>query len=384
MANIRIFKKFNFVSISTNLTLNRTRHVVHCQTCSIFCNKTLGIDEYINKRKVTALQYKGIENKFLEKLSVLADLNTNDLIFTEDLKHVIHLAEEKDIELVKNLITKFSKQNSQLRFGNYIFGPVIIRLFHFLNKPIDALNVYNDERYNLFFDNLSSHLILTDLLFNNGLYESVIKVYYSLRSKQLLFGKYPRAIMVYVFGAYYKLNTSEHYDHAKKLWNEMNDNGATSMVRTMLIVANFALKYKEPQFALDVISASPRINENIKTIKILAFLGQNKTDEALQLMQSVLLIDNPYKKKEMFNYDVISEIKDFITKTNQHELITKFNRIESQLQIHGHINDETFESYLFSKLSYDFSRSDEVVTATFSNQNYRKKSRPRLGLNDMV
>lgn len=55
------------------------------------------------------------------------------------------------------------------------------------------------------FDQLSSHIVLMDLLFNSGMYEEVIEVYRILRDKQLIFGRHPRNIMVIVFAAYYKI-----------------------------------------------------------------------------------------------------------------------------------------------------------------------------------
>lgn len=36
---------------------------------------------------------------------------------------------------------RFHSQNASLRFGTYAFGPVVMRMFHYLNKPAEALKV---------------------------------------------------------------------------------------------------------------------------------------------------------------------------------------------------------------------------------------------------
>lgn len=64
------------------------------------------------------------------------------MIFTEDLKNMIHLAEPDDITLVTNMMKKFNKQNKELRFGSFVFGPVVMRMFYYFNKPVEALEVF--------------------------------------------------------------------------------------------------------------------------------------------------------------------------------------------------------------------------------------------------
>lgn len=39
------------------------------------------------------------------------------------------------------LYFRYQKQNAQLRFNTYVFGPVIMRMYHYFNKPEEALKV---------------------------------------------------------------------------------------------------------------------------------------------------------------------------------------------------------------------------------------------------
>lgn len=81
-------------------------------------------------------------DKFKEKMAEYVADDAKNMVFTEDLKNMVHLADsDKDIELAVDMLKKYNKQNKSLRFGNYIFGPIIMRLFHLYNKVDLALEV---------------------------------------------------------------------------------------------------------------------------------------------------------------------------------------------------------------------------------------------------
>lgn len=67
------------------------------------------------------------------------------------------------------------------------------------------LQIYYDEQLEGFFDQLSSVIILMDLLYENKKYSDIIELYKTFRNKQLSFGKYPKSIMVLIFASCYKL-----------------------------------------------------------------------------------------------------------------------------------------------------------------------------------
>lgn len=63
---------------------------------------------------------------------------------------------------------RFNQQNKEVRFGSYVFGPVVMRMYYFLNKPDEALEVsYKHEhgwvtiklREFLFFLGPNSHFL---------------------------------------------------------------------------------------------------------------------------------------------------------------------------------------------------------------------------------
>lgn len=65
--------------------------------------------------------------------------------------------------------------------------------------------MFNDPEMDGFFNNLSSYQILMDLLFKNEKFDQIIDVYKTIQERQLQIAKFPKGVMMLVFGACYKL-----------------------------------------------------------------------------------------------------------------------------------------------------------------------------------
>lgn len=70
--------------------------------------ESLGLDSYVNGRKKASLQFQDLREKFYEKMNEFSDPVSHNMVFTQDLKHILHLAEnkEEDLKLVKQMILK--------------------------------------------------------------------------------------------------------------------------------------------------------------------------------------------------------------------------------------------------------------------------------------
>lgn len=102
----------------------------------------LGLDGFRSQCEKTKANLANIADKFKEKMRDYSAQESKSMIFTEDLKNIIYLAEnDDDVEVVINMMKKFQSQSKGLRFGNFVFGPVVMRMFHNLNKPDEALQV---------------------------------------------------------------------------------------------------------------------------------------------------------------------------------------------------------------------------------------------------
>lgn len=149
---------------------------------------SLGIDSYQTAREKVQSYLTDNGEKFRTKMTeFLMEDNSRNMIFTEDLKNMIHIVEKKpaDLELAVKMITKFNAQNKEVRFGNFIFGPVVMRMFHHLKEDELALQCFKNPDMDGFFDQLSSYQILVDMLYEKGRYQDVRDVFNIIKSRQI-------------------------------------------------------------------------------------------------------------------------------------------------------------------------------------------------------
>ncbi|PZC71979.1 hypothetical protein B5X24_HaOG212106 [Helicoverpa armigera] len=194
--------------------------------------------------------------------------NKDTMIFTEDLKNMLHLAEPTDLKLILNMIKKFNSQNSELRFGSYVFGPVVMRMFHFLDAPKEALECFYDPKNDGFFDQLVSYHILLDLLYSHEMYDEMYKVFERAQNKQINMTKFPKYCVVMVLAACYKQNTPKSLEYASKLWSDMASAGTVPVRRACTFFAALALKQGAPHIAMESISSQRQHYVTIRNIKM--------------------------------------------------------------------------------------------------------------------
>lgn len=105
---------------------------------------SLGVDAYIASCERVKMQFNNSTDKFIGKMQEFVQESSTNMIFTEDLKNMVHLIEKspENTELVVKMLKKFNSQNKELRFGNFVFGPVVMRMFTVLQKADVALQVH--------------------------------------------------------------------------------------------------------------------------------------------------------------------------------------------------------------------------------------------------
>lgn len=84
----------------------------------MYAKNVLGMDSYLMYKEKVKNQFAQIEDKFVEKMKEFSTEGSKNMVFTEDLKNMIHLAEsDEDIDLVVKMIKKWVNQYkiSQLR-----------------------------------------------------------------------------------------------------------------------------------------------------------------------------------------------------------------------------------------------------------------------------
>lgn len=344
-------------TVALNSFLSKTLKSIadnnHILTRHLFAANSLGLDNYIQSRERTGLQIPNVEKFKAKMIEFVKDENSKNLIFTEDLKNMVHISSQKeDIELLSQMIKRFCSQSKEVRFGNFIFGPPTMRLFHYIKDSQKALELFKDESLGGFFDQVITYQILLDLLFEKGQYQEVLDTFDIIQSRQLQGARYPKHVIILVFGACYKLNTKESLNYAKKVWKDSVQAGHTPLRRGATFFSALALNQKEPFVALEILTNLKGQNYvSVRALKALALARLNRFDDVLPILRSLLDVGNPMMQKQTIPADVVEELKKIFSEQDiSKDLKADFEKTIGFLQTHGHIGTELLDQVLCSEI----------------------------------
>lgn len=280
------------------------------------------------------------------------DESSKNLIFTEDLKNMVHLSEIEDCPLLVQMIKRFCSQSKEVRFGNFVFGPVIMRLFHHLKDSQTALELFKDETLGGFFDQLGTYQILLDLLFEKGQYQEILDTFDIIQSRQLQGSRYPKHGIILVFAACYKINTPESFEYAKKVWQGAIEAGHIPLRRATTFLAAQALKQNKPEVAIEVLTNLKGQNYvSVRALKMLALAQMKRFDDVLPILRSILEMANPTQNKQTIPTDVIESLKEsFASGNNDKDLQKDFDKAVGFLASYGHVADQKLDEVLCSEI----------------------------------
>lgn len=74
----------------------------------MYTESILGIDGFLKSRERISIQFHDVGERFRERMAQYSEPDSTNMIFTEDLKNMIHMAENKtsDIDLVIKMLRK--------------------------------------------------------------------------------------------------------------------------------------------------------------------------------------------------------------------------------------------------------------------------------------
>lgn len=371
---------------------------------SLYSETALGVDNYIIGREKVKQQFSSLnEDKFREKMNEFSSDKAGNMVFTEDLKNMVHLINKtpEDMELIEKMLYKYNSQNKELRFGLFVFGPVIMRMFYHLNEVDRALKLFKDPNMEGFFDQLISFQLLLDLLYENKRYDEVLEIFDFIKSKQIQGGRYPKHSVVLAFAACYKLNTPQSFEYCTKLWKDLAEVGHIPMRKAATFAAGLALEQNSPQIALEILSTiKDQSYVSVRNLKLITYAKLDRPDNAIPILRNSINVDEPVFKKRTFIKKAIDELKQSIEKNAEKDLEVDFSKIEKTLIQNGQINEDTIEQLLCTEIASTAlsgqRRNKGVIAASFneaSNNNSNKPPRKprhfnnhnnqRVGLNDM-
>lgn len=254
-----------------------------------------------------------------------------------------------------------------------------MRMYHVLGSDEAALKVFLDKEMEGFFEQMMSYQILLDLLYTKGRFADVRSTYDVIKGRQLEGARFPKHCIVLVLGACYQENTPASFEYSKQLWTELAEAGHIPMRKEATFAAGLALKQKAPHIALEIISNVPQQNYvTIRNIKIQALIDLNRFEDALPLLRSILEVapTGPTKQQTVV-VDVLDNVKQAISKSNNAELQSDFVRIEKYLRDHEHISDSTLDQMLSKGMENrvdNFNNYNNNSGGGFNSNNNRRPS----------
>ncbi|XP_043599885.1 pentatricopeptide repeat-containing protein 2, mitochondrial-like [Bombus pyrosoma] len=330
------FLKYNFINVG-----------VRC----MYTERDLGVSSYENTRYVFRNQFMTIENTFREKMKEICQ-DQNGVIYTEDLKAMIHLAQanENDMQLLNGMLEKYIQNQEEKKFGKYVFGPVVMRMYYHLNQPQYALEAFDNGALKESFDYRTSFRILMCLLYKNGMFKEMRQVYQKVLDKKGI--DYIGSSNVLMYAGCLKENTLEALEFALNHWKEQYDKTKSS-IRSCALLSCLAIKNNKPEIALDVLSTVPldRVM-SIRGLKMLAYAHLGRYIQIIPLLKYGLEQDIIGSKPFYFFADVMYELEEKLKTEDVEEGKQLLNLIE-QAKKHDFIQTSyTLEEFILRPMMF--------------------------------
>ncbi|XP_057320441.1 pentatricopeptide repeat-containing protein 2, mitochondrial-like [Microplitis mediator] len=350
---------------------------------TLYDESSLGLDNYKSIRNIVTEKYKVGIDAFKAKMhESVADEKA--MIFTEDLKAVLHLTEKKpeDIELLVKMLEKYNCQNAEMRFGTFKFGPIVMRALHYMNEPDIALDLFMNTKYDEFFNQLSSFLVLLDLLYENKKYKEVLNAYDKIKLKFVSGISHPKLVINLVAVSCYKENTKESLEYGLKICKDLHDRGSIPLRKCIAALGGLALNLKMPHVTLELCSLSKTSDYiSVRCLRIMALADLDRIDDIVIEIKAILKRGPP--EKNQFYSDVITRIEEAIKRLNigEDEEICQLLKV---LQSQGYVLSMTFDEHI-SLTMKTITKENQPMTGRYQssswsdaprNNNYERHNNP--------
>lgn len=367
LANSVLFK-YNFINVG----------FIRC----LYAERDLGITMYENARFLFRNQFMTIEDTFRTKMKEICE-DENGVIYTEDLKAMLHLARETDddMQLLSNMLVKYAKSKDERRFSSYAFSPVVMRMYYYLNQPQQALNVFNDPIFAENFHYRSSFRILMCLLFKNNMYKEMRDTFEkTCNSKGMNFIGSSSVLM---YAGCLKENTPEALEFALKHWKEQYLT-ARPALRSCALISLLAIKNNAAETAVEILSVVDRQGSiTVRCLKLVAYMHLQRYMQIIPMLRHAVENRDNSVFKEQFFADVIYELEEKLTTADTNErddLLHLVGEVKKLGLIDTH---STLEEFLLRPMVIKNLRTNQKSGKYFTkNQSMQKPA--RIGLKNYL
>jgi len=306
---------------------------------------------------ITADKVRDMKEEFYKRMDAYMKTETNT-IFTDDLKMVVNLVDTDDeLNIAKKMINRYASQES-LRVGVFQFGPVIMRMLHHSKKPDLALELFNNQTG--FFAQMSSYLVLMDLLYEEGMYDKVLETFDKVAENMKQLDRFPRDCATLALAACYQQGTSESCTRAEAILSKCSDMSVDIPVRGKVYAALLSMQQGKPEDALEILTVA---NEQrfiaVLNVKAIAYAALNRAEDAVKMISSVLYEDLPdyVKSRRDIFPETIEAVEKVVAAANDTDLTNKFTTIKNDLTQKGFMSERKLHDFVKEKVMR--SRSDK-------------------------
>ncbi|XP_076652897.1 pentatricopeptide repeat-containing protein 2, mitochondrial [Halictus rubicundus] len=354
--SIRGFCRLNLGLVNNVFSKN---NILNVGVRYMYTEKALGIPAYENTRQVYRNQFVSIEGTFRSKMKEVCE-STDGVIFTEDLKAMLHLIQKSDddLTLIKKMIEKYHASNKDLKFGSYVFGTVVMRMYYYLNEPKVALATFNEAVDTSLFNQRTTINILMCLLYKNNMFAEVRELFnFAINSEA--WRDVTKNCLLVLCSACYKENTPESFECAVNAWRKVSEMVYRPPARSTAITAALAIKQNAPDIALELMASIQKQQYiNVRCLKVLAYMHLQKYVQIVPLLKYVLETDNTTHHKHTFYSHVIDELEDNIREAKaegSEELLHLINELKRRDQVTTGVR---LEDNLLRPKAFMFARRD--------------------------
>lgn len=343
--NLRRLYRLN-ISLANNILFKPSFINVGCR--SLYTERDLGVTAYENTRFTFRNQFMTIEDTFRIKMRELCE-QEDGAIYTEDLKAMLHLAQdtEEDMDLLIKMLEKYVQVKHEQKLGTYVFGPVVMRMFYYLNQPQRALAAFENNLLNDNFMYRSSFRSLLCLLYKHNMYKEMRSVFDKVL--QIKGMEFIGRNSVLIYASCLKENTEESFIYALNIWKKEFSTMRPSL-RSTSMMAFLAIKNNAAETALEILSLVDRDRTiSVRSLKLLAYMKLRRYLQIIPIMkQSLEHSDGPYKSS--FFSDVIYELEEKLngeSVTEKEDLLKLMQMLKSQDLLDS---QSTLEEFLFKPI----------------------------------
>lgn len=313
------------------------------------------VDQFRATNAKVSNDFGSIRDQFMDRIKQCLD-NPSKIIFTEDVKNVLYLANREDLPLLKPLLSKYVKQaESDESFSKYSFGPLIARLLYVHHSVDLALELISDPELKPLFNSLNAYVTACDLLFKEGKYNDVISLIENDLQKTYPPEKFPSDASLLYAAACCKIGTEEALN---KLLKFINDNSARGSIqsRVYTFLAVLSLKHGKAAVAYE---KYPLVKARTSTIGLNAHLKLQLElelyEDALVFLQSFVerLAQRTSRNRPPFLVQsIFDQLCEDINSKGNDDLKNRLKDLSNRIVSLNCLDSKTLEEVAFIQVEY--------------------------------